>query len=461
MDPITRASRTFLAEADAFWRAGKGPLLPMIAAASARGDLVKTLRLAELALANRRPLFVYEEPFVEVRAWAAGLATAIAEDYQAVREGAEKEGVTLAPFPATGTGPSDKDPPLSRAVWAIERAAALLGDQLDGVLIALLPKTVADPHAYRDAVATLAVTRFSPRVRLAVHDPPGGPLAGVLGGDGAHFEVDQDALADHLKQLGADGGSAGPPVPPLPEPTEAQRRAYEAKTGSKLPSPADARTLRALLVDAAMATGRRDHEGAATHYRAARELCERGGLVLEEAMVLIALGGACLAAGEVGLAGDAYRRASETAERIEAWQVACQAWLGAAGAHLTAKRYEAAALAYGLAAGAAERGAIAVLGVEALRMKGTCHLLHGAEAEAMHAWLEAVELGSGIAVAERPASTFPKVAEDLASLLERKGLHAQAAHVRSLVVAEPAPPPVGADPRLAKNEGVPSREEQP
>ena len=279
-------------------------------------------------------------------------------------------------------------------------------------------------------------------------------------GDGARFEVDEDALAEHLKKLGTDGGSEGPPGPPPPEPTEAQRRAYEAKTGSKLASPAEARTLRALLVDAAMATGRRDHEGAATHYRAARELCERGGLVLEEAMVLIALGGACLAAGEAGLAGDAYRRASEMAEKIGAWQVACHAWLGAAGAHLTAKRYEAAAMAYGGAAGAAERGGIAVLGVEALRMKGTCHLLHGAESEATRAWLQAVDVGSGIALVERPASTFPKVAEDLATMLERQGLHAQAAHVQSLVVAEPAPPPVGADPRPAMNGGVPSREEQ-
>ena len=168
--------------------------------------------------------------------------------------------------------------------------------------------------------------------------------------------------------------------------------------------------------------------------------------MLEEAAVLIALGGACLAAGEVGLAGDAYRRASELAEGIEAWQVACHAWLGAAGAHLTAKRYEAAALAYGGAAGAAERGGIAVLGVEALRMKGTCHLLHGAQPEAMRSWLQAVDVGSGIAPAERPASTFPKVAEDLATMLERRGLRAQAAHVRSLVVAEPAPAP---DPPLA------------
>ena len=92
---------------------------------------MKTLRLAELAPRTGVP-FVYEEPFVEERTWAAGLATAIAEDYQAVREGAEKEGVTLPPFPAAGTGPSDKDPPLSRAVWAMERARHCSGSGSTG-----------------------------------------------------------------------------------------------------------------------------------------------------------------------------------------------------------------------------------------------------------------------------------------------------------------------------------------
>jgi len=462
VDPITRASRTFLAQADAFWRAGQGPLLPMIADASARGDLVKTLRLAELALANRRPLFVHEEPFTGARTWADGLAVAIAEDYQAVREGAEKEGVALPPFPAATEGPSEKDPPLARAVWAMERASALLAERLDGVLVALLPKTVADPPGYRDAIATLAATRFSRRVRLAVHDPPGGALAGVLGGDGARYEVDQDALAEHLKQLGAGGGSEGPPGPPPPEPTDEQRRAYEAKTGSKLPAPGVTRMLRTLLVDAAMATSRRDHEDAATHYQAARKVCQREGLVLEEATVLVALGGACIAAGELRLADDAYRRAGELAEGIEAWLLVCQARLGAAGAHLTAKRYDAAALAYGDAGSAAERAGSAALGVEALRMAGTCHLLRGAQSEAMRAWLKAVDLGGEIALAERPASTFPRVAEDLAAMLERRGLHAQAVHVRQLLVTEPAPapdpPPASADTLdVAVNLDVPPR----
>lgn len=438
MDPITRASRAFLAEANAFWHAGKGPVLPMIAEATARAELVKTLRLAELDLANRRPLFLHEEPFVDARSWGEAIAAAIAEDYEAVREGAEKEGVPLPPFPPATEGPTEKAPPLASAVWAMEQAAAPLGKHLDGVLVAFVPKAVGDPAAYRHAVATLAATRFTARVRLAVHAPPDGPLADLFGGEGAHFEVDQDGLAKHLEQLGAGAESAGPPGPPPPEPTEEQRRAHEEKTGSKLPAPATGRTLREMLVAAAMATGRQEHRAAAKQYTAARELCQREGLALEQAGVLVALGGACLAAGEVNLAGDAYRRAGEMAEKLEAWALACQARLGAGGAHLAAKRYEAAALAYEGAAGAAERAETPVLGVEALRMAGTCHLLRGAQSETVRTWLRAVDLGGAIPAAERPETTFPKVAEDLAAILERRGLTAQAAHVRSLVAGEPA-----------------------
>jgi tetratricopeptide (TPR) repeat protein len=438
VDPITRASRVFLEEAAAFWRAGRGPILPMVAGASARPDLVKTLRLAELAKENRRPLFLYEEPFTTAYAYGNGLAGAIAADYEAVRAGAEDESVALPLFTAPGVEPPGADAPRARMAWAIERAAALLAERLDGVLVALVPTRVEDAHAYRELIAALAETRFSPRVRLAVFHPPGGPLEGVLGGDGARFHVDPDELAEHLKQLGSGAGSAGPPAAPPPIPTEDQRRAFEAATGRRLPSPETARSLRALLLDAARATGQGDHATAAARYRDARVLCQREALALEEATVLLALGGACLAARTLDPANEAYAQAVELAQALEAWPVVCQAWLGAGGAELTAMRYEAAAPAYRAAADAAKRGGIAVLCVEALRMAGTCHLLRGAWEEAVRVWQEAVDAGAGLDTPARGASTFPQVTEALAVLLEQLGMAGQAAHVRSLVDADRA-----------------------
>jgi tetratricopeptide (TPR) repeat protein len=443
-DPITRASRVFLAEAEAFFRARKGPVLPMIAPVSARSDLVKALRRAELARKNRRPLFLYDEPFVSTHRWGDGLARAIEQDYEALRGGAEAEGVTLPPFASDATdgmsSGGETESPLLRAVKAIERVAALLASRLDGVLVALLPAHIEDARAYRAALTMLVTTSFSRPVRLAVHCPPGGPLEGVLPSDGARFHVDADELAAYLKPIGDGGESAGPQLPPPLAPKEEQRNAFEQETGRKLPDSEAARRLRGLLLEAGAATGRGDHEAAGAGYGEARSLCQREGLALEEAVVLTALGGACLAADKVTLAIDAYTRSETIAHTLEAWPVVCQAWFGAAGAHFTAGRYEAAALAYRAAADAAQRGALGVLGIEALRMAGICHQLLGASSTAIDLWQEAVTRGLDLSAKARRASPFAHVTEALFAMLEELQMGPQAAELRALVAAGEAEP---------------------
>src|SRR5690242_5074371 len=124
MDPITRAVRAFLVEAKAFWRAWPERVLPMIAEPSERGEVVKALRLAELAPENRRPLFLYEAPFADARTYFDGLVEAIRHDYEAISEGVAGEGVILPAFSINGTALGS----VERAVLAAERAAMLLGD---------------------------------------------------------------------------------------------------------------------------------------------------------------------------------------------------------------------------------------------------------------------------------------------------------------------------------------------
>ncbi|AGP41964.1 hypothetical protein [Sorangium cellulosum] len=439
MDPITRASKAFLAEAEAFWRSGRGPLLPVVASPSERVEVAKTLRIQELAPENRRPLFLHEEPFLDPRAYFEGLARAISEGYELIRRGAEEEGVWLPIFAPDGRRAGEQAVlPLERAVLALERAATLLGERLDGVLLALLPGRVECGSGWRDSIAALQRTRFSKRVRIAVWSPPGGPLSGVLGEDGARFHVDADELVDFLKHLGA-ASSAGPAIQGPPLPTEEQQRALEAAAGRRLPSVGAAARLRAFLLGAGQKTASRDPLGAAEDYRRARELCRAEGLALEESMVLIALGGACLAANAVDLAIEGYRKAAELAEGREAWPVVCQAWLGAGGAYLTAKRYAPAAVAYRASASAATRGRIPLLQIEALRMAGTCSLLDGRREDAVAAWQEAVDAGAALDAPIRCASTFPQVASALVELLQRVGLRLQAAHVRSLLDAAGQP----------------------
>jgi hypothetical protein len=376
MDPVTRAATEFLAEAKAFWRASPGRVLPMIAEPSERGEVVKALRLAELAPSVRRPLFLYEAPFVEAHAYFDGLVQAIRRDYEAIREGVAGEGLTLPAFSMDGMALG----PVERAALAAERVAALLGDPFEGVLVALVPEQVTNAAAWRESLVILCRSPRSVRVRLAVGALPEGRLTGVLGAAGARFQVDRAELLAYLKGLGG-GKSNGPAVQPSPSVTEI----------ADLPVAERNVKIRGLLLDAATASAKKHHVEAAGLYREARALCSARGLALEEAGVLIALGGACLGAWAPDLASDSYGEAAELAQVEGAWQVVCQAWLGVGGAHLARARYELAAVAYRAAADAAKRGGIALLHIEASRLAGTCLVLAGREDDALVVWKKTVD----------------------------------------------------------------------
>ncbi len=435
MDPITRASKAFLTEMEAFWRANDRRVLPMIAGASERSDLAKTLKLHELDPKNRRPLFLYEAPFVGTNAYFHGLADMIEEGVNLIIQGAAEEGVTLGPFLAPVTS---KDKALERAVLCMDRAASVLGAKLDGITVALVPAQIEDAKGLRESVAALRQTRLPAGVRLAVWSPPKGPLEEVLGAEGARFTVDQDALVDYLKQLGASG-SEGPKGSPPPELTPEAQRDFEAKTGRKLPSPDAALALRALLLDAAQLSARGKHADAAVSYRKARQLCQTKGLVLEEAMILIAIGGACLALGVADLALESYHRAADLARSKEAFQVVCQACLGIGAIHLRRGHHEPAALAYRTAAAAAKQAEASVLVIEALRMEGTCLVLLGSKHHAAKVFQEAVDEGGGLSPAERKATSFPYACKALIDLLRSLGLREQADHVEKLANSPDAP----------------------
>jgi tetratricopeptide (TPR) repeat protein len=352
MDPVMRAARVFLADAEALWRERPERVLPLVAEASERGEMAKALRLAELAPGNRRPLFLYEAPFAEVEPYFDGLTEAIGRDYEAVRKGVADEGVELPPFAVNAIALG----PLERAALAMERAALLLGERFDGATFALVPEQVEREPAWRESVRALDQMARSPRVRLAVHAPPGD--------EGARFHVDQEELMAFL----AGQGSAveeGPAIGPK---------------------------LRALLLAAAASTTAQQHAAAAQRYEEAAALCAAEGRVLEEAMACMGKGGACLAAEVPDLAVESYRRAAGLAEGEEAWAVACQAWLGVGGAYLLEDAHALAAVSYDAAAEAARRAEVPPLLVQALRMRCACLWRLGRDEDAAVAWREAEPL---------------------------------------------------------------------
>jgi hypothetical protein len=436
MDPITRASKQFLAEAEAFWRTGESSVLPMVAELSDRGELIKSLRLQELGPDNRRPLFLYEAPFVEDATYFDGFAAMVAKDYALLRAGIEEEGVSIPVLDARECAVAEPFDPLARAMLTVTLAATLLGDRFDGALVALVPSQVQDRRGWRESIDTLRRTRFSPRTRIGVFDPPSGPLVNVRGDLAARLVIDPDELNAYLRNLGS-ARSEGPPVAEAPAPTEDEKIALDA-AGHRSPSPDVAQRLKAFLLDGAQQAAAGNAVLAATLYGKARRLCAGEGLVLEEALVLIALGGMCVGQGAVENAVASYRQAAVLAEDKEAWGVICQAWLGAGGAELTSKQYEPAAEAYRAAAVAAQRGEIAVLVLEARRLEGTCWLLAGEEDEAIAAWQDGLEIGAELRGHEREASTLAATVIAFSELLESRGLNEQAAHMRAVAHSTPA-----------------------
>ena len=431
MDPATIAARAFIDDAERVWRAGRSRVLRATAPESDRGALVKVLRRMEWSPGNRRPLFLYDAPFREPDTWCEGLGASLRRDYEAVREGARVQGVTLTEL----TPPDASRPVAEQAATDARAIAARLKGYLDGATVALVPSEVESREAWRAVASAWARGELPPELRVIVWDPPGGPLAEVIpDASAAGFALDRDALLAHLARL--DAPSAGPPLAPRrPALTPELRAEYERSLGRRIPNEDAARSLRRLLLEGARKVSRQDWAGAATDYRAARSLCAAEGLHAEEAGVLLALAGVSASVGDREQALEAYGQAARISIASERWTVATQAWLGAAELVLAMGDSARAAETYEAAAEAAGRAESPVLRIEALRLAGTCRAALGDDAGAIRCWGAAVETGTETHGAERAVSTFTQAAEALADALTRQGLIAQAAHVRALAAA--------------------------
>lgn len=441
MDPITRASKVFLREAEAHWKARSGHVLFLEADASSRGDLVKTLRLAEQSPSCRRPLFLFEAAFIEPAAYFAGLAATLVDDYRALREGAAEEGVSLEEL-SDRPSPGDEGAPACElsGFRAREITRALAG-KLEGIDVALVPRQVADPVAFGEAVAAFAAELKDSGARLLVLSARGGPLASVAEGRTAHFLVDPDELAEHLQNLGTtEPGGPHAPLATTPLPARAGPGAEGDAAGARSPDARASRELRALLLAAAQASRKGDHEGATRMFEEARARCAAQGWAVEEAAVLLALAGSFLAAGALDKAAASYHEASKSAARAGAAKLAAQAALGEGAVRMQQKRYGEAMEAYAAAAEVAEAGQAALLLVEARRMEGTAALAARDQEAALRAWKEAIDAGPQLSGPARAASTWEEVVRALAALLRKNGMNAQAEHVEAEAAAPAVPP---------------------
>jgi MalT-like TPR region len=390
MDPTVRASESLLAHLKTFWLENGGRVAPLVAGSSERSAVVQALRQGELDPDNLRPFIVYEGAFTDIEPYCEGLIDQIERDYEALRAALAVEGVAL---PAFSTKSIAVDP-IDRAAFAMQVAFALLvHGGLDGPVVALVPERVDNPERWRRCVTTLDSMARPPRLQLAVFAPWGGALEGTLIEPGPRFWIDGAQLFADLELPGRatlDG-----------EPPGVRRAVYE----------------RLVIVHDLVRAGQ--YRVATLACREARDLCAPDQLALEDAAVLVLLGGICLSQHNPEGAIEHYRKAGWLAETERGWVVAFHAWLGVGAAYRVQGLHEPAAGAYRAAESAARSAKRPTLCVEALRMVGETLLTLGAIEDAIEAWRDALQIAASLNEEDRRRSGCGYIKRALGALHRR------------------------------------------
>ena len=343
MDPMTVAAKRFIAQLESAWAASPsaanapGPrAVRLVADPAEHSGVLKALRWLEWSSASTRPVVLFEAPFANEPQWLRELVAKVADDCEAVRTKLAETGMTLPP---AATRPADTTLDAVTAARYLDAAAkSLVTEALDGLVIALVPRQVTDPTAYRAAIAKIAAPGGDGALRLVVLDVRGADLDALLP-DEAHFVLDRAALLAFLKQLGPrlSEGPAGP-KPRWPLVTN--------EVGTPGPSQATHAALRARLLDAGEALSEGKAKLAVAHFQSAHRLCQENAMRTEECATGIGLGSAYLAAGDETAALATYEQAMERAVAGGLSMLAAQAMLGAAGIHFGMARYAEARRAY-------------------------------------------------------------------------------------------------------------------
>jgi tetratricopeptide (TPR) repeat protein len=399
MDPLSRAAQELVRQLAEAWR--ETALVRLVAPASHRTYLLRSLRLFEWAPDNHWPLCVVEAPAGDAEHVAQAAADKVIADYAELRRAFAEEGVPLAEVQASVAG-EDSWRRLQRVV---EQAGAALAGT--GMVAGLALAVVPAPHGDRRTIGRIAGRLRSWPERAQVRVGlwcDADELAEVIPA-AARFGLDEAALREFCSEQTERQIGSGPPEEALVQ--------------------------RHLLV-AAEAARRDDVPAAKRAYEAAGAELERQGKRAEAAVVQIALGGLSFGLGDANAALAYFDVAAAQGEATGQSVIASQAHLGAAGCLFAGQAYADAAVRYRAAASAGPDA----LGIEALRMAGVAHAKLGEREAAAEAWQAAVDRASGMTPQARAQTSWKQAGEALLELLQRRGLTAQYEHLYSVVNGE-------------------------
>jgi len=201
--------------------------------------------------------------------------------------------------------------------------------------------------------------------------------------------------------------------------------AEAAASATRVLSADEAARLRTCMAQAAVASSERKMEDATASLHKARIICKQNGLTAHEAIIIMAIANTFLAGERTDEALAHYEESIMTAARAPAPVVVMQARIGLASTLFHGQIYDRAAEVYEQAARDAVAAESEVMGIEALRMAGTCHNMAGRIDDAIRCWNQALGVGNRISLAEINASTIHQVGQEFVKLCEKHGLTEQ------------------------------------
>jgi tetratricopeptide (TPR) repeat protein len=333
----------------------------------------------------------------------------------------------------------------------LRAALAAVEPPLEGLLVVLAPAWVSDANGWRATLAPLLARPEFGRARFVVvdtEDGPARPVAEALGprAEIAEARIDPAAAKQAIAAMvaamasappGAEAaraaGLAGPrelpprraKQPPPLTPEQKQQAMEKLDLPAAYADPEVMQQIRLAVMQAADAMGDGRAIEAVRFQRQARDLALAARLVREPVLFEIMVGAYALQAGAPEQALAAFDVAAGRAKENQLPELAAQALLAKAGALLTLKRTDVAAVAYAEAGHAAVTKAPA-LAIEGYRMSGTLLLSLRQEQQAIAVWKRALQIADGIPPKDRGATTASEVARALAAVCRNHGLRVQA-----------------------------------
>lgn len=451
MDPVTEAITLFQDDCRDFREDPKARILRVVVEQKHIGTLIKALRAEEWSAGNMSPFLVFDHAYTANSNTYDDMSQFLRQHYKLLQKSfAEQE----KPLPDLDVRPRSDTDPLSRFALHIERFRECIRVELDPPYVCWLPVVVDDYKRWSSDCSRLLSYFAQSRIRFVIGDQQGNHLADALktvkqACMTTTFDIDENKLGDYFKQMmskpspgrarGTLPGAAAPDVEPPPRPgkppptPEESKAAMEAAGLPPVLSEQEGERLRALIFEAAQASGNKDAETAIKRQREACELCANADVKLEQAMMTLLLANYLLQFGSDKLAEAQYRQAIDLAESVEAYPQVAQIRLGLAYLLLKNKRVDEAAQEYEAAAAAAQLGESNLLFIESHRMAGTCHLQQKRQQDAVRCWQAAADQSREASPDEVRVSGFLDVAQELISLLRKNGLEQQAQSVEALV----------------------------